>query len=228
MTEKSIIAIINILNRNPNYKNCIKHSISKNVDFAHIWIENSRLKHSPKPFFLIKKDTKYVGAVLDMNSDLHWVMLPEYRKNGYLTTALKEAIIPYLFTVAEREELNISINELEIGKKNYDNSSSTALKVGFKKVDDKSFVLINNDFYLKNKNLDIKYKGLEDDEIEDICKELQDIAKRVSVINSKIELSFGKSPSIYMKQPSLADMSYKLSYFTILIDDIKHDYIQDC
>jgi hypothetical protein len=226
MTEKSIIAIINILNRNPNYKNCIKHSISKNVDFAHIWIENSRLKHSPKSFFLIKKDTKYVGAVLDMNSDLHWVMLPEYRKNGYLTTALKEAIIPYLFTVAEREELNISINELEIGKKNYDNSLSTALKVGFKKIDDKNFILEQNDFDFSNENLDIKYKGLEDDEIEDISKELKAIAKKVSVINSKIELSLGHSPSTFM-EPSLDDMSYKLSYFTTLIDVIKHDYIQE-
>lgn len=58
MTEKSILSIINKLNRFPNYKNCIKHSISKNVDFAHVWIENSRLKHSPKSFFLIKKDNE--------------------------------------------------------------------------------------------------------------------------------------------------------------------------
>jgi hypothetical protein len=184
MSEASIISIINKLNRYPNYKQCIKHSISENVEFAHIWIENCRLKHSPKSFFLIKKDNKYVGAVLDMNSDLHWIMLPEYRKNGYLTTVLKEAIIPYLFTVAEREELNISINELEIGKKNYDNSLSTALKVGFKKIDDKNFILKQNDFDFSNENLDIKYKGLVDDEIEDICKELRDVAKKISIINS--------------------------------------------
>ncbi|UFH34432.1 GNAT family N-acetyltransferase [Flavobacterium acetivorans] len=226
MSEESIISIINILNRNPNYKNCIKHLISKNVDFAHIWIENSRLKHSPKPFFLIKKDTKYVGAVLDMKIDLHWVILPEHRKNGYLTTALKEAIIPYLFSVVEREELKISINGLEIGNENYDNSLSTALKVGFKKVDDTTYILEERDFDFSNEELDIKYKGLADDEIEGICKELNAIAKKVSIINSKIELSMGQSPSTYMK-PSLDDMSYKLSYFTTLIDDIKHDYIQD-
>jgi len=225
MSEASIISIINKLNRYPNYKQCIKHSISENVEFAHIWIENCRLKHSPKSFFLIKKDNKYVGAVLDMNSDLHWIMLPEYRKNGYLTTVLKEAIIPYLFTVAEREELNISINELEIGKKNYDNSLSTALKVGFKKIDDKNFILKQNDFDFSNENLDIKYKGLVDDEIEDICKELRDVAKKISIINSKIELYTAHSPVKYMK-PSLDDMSYKLNYFTTLLDDIKHDFIQ--
>jgi hypothetical protein len=227
MTEKSIIAILNGLNRNPNYRNCIKHSISKDVELAHIWIEKSIYKHSPKTFFLIKKDNEYVGAVLDMETDLHWVILPQHRRKGYLTTALKKAIIPYLFNNTEREELNISINELEIGKENYDNSLSTALKVGFKKVDDTTFILEQNDFDFSNENLDIKYKGLEDDEIEDICKELKDVAKKISIINSKIELFMGHSPIKYMK-PSLDDMSYKLSYFTSLIDDIKHDYIQDC
>lgn len=67
-----------------------------------------------------------------MKIDLHWIILPEHRKNGYLTNALKEAIIPYLFSVVEREELKISINELEISNKNYEASMRTALNVGFK------------------------------------------------------------------------------------------------
>lgn len=225
MTSSSIISIINKLNRNPNYKNCIKHSISKNVDFAHIWVENSRLKHSPKPFFLIKKDNEYVGAILDMTTDLHWVILPEHRKNGFLTMALKEAVIPYLFNIAEREEINISINEFEIGKKNHEASMSTALKVGFKKIDDKNFILEENDFDFSDEKLDMKYNGLSDGEMEGICTELKAIAKKVSSINSKIELSFGHSPAAYMR-PSLDVISDKLSYFTSLIDDIRHDYLQ--
>lgn len=65
MTAKSITAIINKLNRNLNYKNCIKHSISNSVDLAHIWIDDSIYKHSPKTFFLIKNDSGYIGAVLE-------------------------------------------------------------------------------------------------------------------------------------------------------------------
>lgn len=226
MSEETIISIINKLNRYPNYKKCIKHSISKNVELAHIWIENSIYKHSPKTFFLIRNENEYVGAVLDMKIDLHWVTLPQHRRKGYLTTALKEAIIPYLFSVVEREELMISINELQIGKDNYDNSLNTALKVGFKKVDDTTFILVGNDFDFSNEKLAIKHNGLRDGEIEDICKELKAIAKKVSVINSKIELSMGQSPSNYMK-PSLDVISDKLSYFTTLINDIKHDDIHD-
>lgn len=225
MSEDSIISIINKLNRYPNYKNCIKHSISEHVELAHIWIESSMHKHSPKTFFLIKKENEYVGTVLDMETDLHWVILPQHRRKGYLTTALKKAIIPYLFNNTEREELNISINELEIGKKNYNASKNTALQVGFKKIDDTTFNLEVHDFDFSNEELDIKYKGLADDEIEGICKELNAIAKKVSIINSKIELSLGQSPSNY-SAPSLDDMSYKLSYFTTLLDDMKHDYIE--
>lgn len=225
MSEESIISIINKLNRFPNYKNCIKLSINKNVELAHIWINNSFYRNNPQTFFLIKNDFGYVGAVLDMKIDLHWVIIPKHRKKGYLTNALKEAIIPYLFNITEREEINISINDLEIGKKNYEASMRTALKVGFKKVDDKNFLLEKHDFDFSNEELDIKYKGLSDGGIEDICKELKAIAKKVSVINSKIELFMGQSSSNYMK-PSLDDISFKLSYFTSLIDDIKHDYIQ--
>lgn len=223
MTEKSIVSIIHRLNKNPNYKNCIKHSISNNVDFAHIWIENSRLKHSPKSFFLIKKGNEYIGTVLDMETDLHWVILPKHRKNGYLINALKEVIIPYLFNIQEKEELNITINELEIGKDNYKNSSGTALKVGFKKVDDKSFVLVEKDFDFSNEKLEIKHKGLEDVEIEGICKELKAIARKVSVINSKIELSLGKQIEEYSK-PSLNEIANKLAYLKGAFKDMKYDF----
>jgi hypothetical protein len=226
MTAKSITTIINGLNKNPNYRNCIKHSISNTVDLAHIWIENSICKHSPKTFFLIKNDHEYVGAVVDMGTDLHWVVLPKYRKKGHLTKALKETILPYIFIHLERENQTISIKESEIGKKNFQHSLNTALQVGFSKVDNNNYILEEDDFDYSNEKLDIKYKGLADEEIDCISKELKDIAKRVSIINSRIELSLGQSPAKYMK-PSLAIISDKLSYFTTLIDDIKHDYIHD-
>lgn len=175
MSEESIISIINKLNRYPNYKNCIKHALSKNVEFAHVWINSVFYTNNPQTFFLIKNEIEYVGAVLDMKTDLHWVIVPKYRKKGYLTTALKDAIIPYLFSIVEREELKISINELEIGKKNYEASMSTALKVGFKKVDNSTFILKENDFDFSHEELDIKYKGLTNDQIKEISKKIRSI-----------------------------------------------------
>lgn len=175
MSEESIICIINKLNRYPDYKNCIKHSLTNTVELTHIWINSAFYRNNPQTFFLIKNDFGYIGAVLDMTIDLHWVVLPKYRKNGYLIKALNTAIIPYLLINAKREELNISINELEIGKKNYEASMSTALKVGFKKIDDKTLILKENDFDFSHEELDIKYKGLTNDQIKEISKKIRAI-----------------------------------------------------
>jgi altronate dehydratase len=88
LTDKHIIKLINNLNRNPNFKDCIKVGISSNVELAHIWY-NSEFsdRHVSYTYFLIKENNKYIGAVLDMTHDLHWVVLPKHRKKGYLTTA---------------------------------------------------------------------------------------------------------------------------------------------
>jgi hypothetical protein len=43
------------------------------------------------------------------------------------------------------------------------------------KVDDNLYFRIDKWFWFFKWKLDIKYKGLEDDEIEDICKELEDV-----------------------------------------------------
>jgi len=43
-----------------------------------------------------------------MDSDLHWYVEPEHRKQGYLTNAMKESILPYLFDEGEiRKELQL-------------------------------------------------------------------------------------------------------------------------
>ena len=117
--------------------------------------------------------------------------------------------------IAKNIQMSMNILKNEGYKMFYAKSGTMALEL-----------IKEHDFDFSNEELDIRYKGLEDDEIEDICKELKAIAKKVSFINSKIELSLGQSPANYMKL-SLDVISDKLSYFTTLIDDIKHDYIQD-
>jgi len=132
----------------------------------------------------------------------------------------------YIFIQLERENQTISIKESETGQKNYLNSLNTALKVGFRTIDKDNYILEEGNFDFSNEKLDIKYNGLKDNELEDISTELKAIARKVSVINSKIELSLGQSPANYM-QPSLDIISDKLSYFRTLLDDIKHEHIQN-
>ena len=56
MRNSKLLSLVNQLNINPNSKNIIRYSISDNVDFAHIWIDDNFYKHRPKTFFFIKNN----------------------------------------------------------------------------------------------------------------------------------------------------------------------------
>jgi len=80
-----------------------------------------------------------------MINDLHWYMLPRFRKKGYLSKSLKSTILPYLFY--EREEQEISIDIKKIGERNYYSSKRVAELLGFKKIETgqqkEFFILLN-------------------------------------------------------------------------------------
>ena len=226
MRNSKLLSLVNQLNRSPNSKNIIRHSISENVDFAHIWIDDTFYKHRPKTFFLIKNNVEFVGIVFDMVTDLHWTIKPKHRKKGYLTKALKEVILPYIFLNLERDEQIISIDESEIGRKNYINSSTLAKSVGFEEIDTNKFILKFEDFDNSHNKLKFKYEGLSKNEIQNLKKEIQNVAMKAYRLNSKIEMAFGKEVDCY-KSPSLSDISNSIAAFNMVIEDIEIDYLME-
>ncbi len=91
---------------------------------------------SPYTFFFIKnKEGVCVGAVLDMNRDLHWVVLKKYRGQGFLTQSLQKVILPYICLRMDRDEQRVTISKNEIGILNYQKSKEVALSVGFRPID---------------------------------------------------------------------------------------------
>lgn len=224
MTDKYIIQLLNKLNRFPNYKECIKVGISKNVELAHIWgKEGFSDSHIPDTYFLIKENNKYIGAVLDMTHDLHWVVLPKHRKKGHLSKALKYVILPYLLEETDRLEQKITIKRNEIGETNYQNSLKVALNVGFKPIDEKNLVFDYNSLDEEEYQLDFQYKGLPEEEFNNCINQLQKLAKQINVIGSKIELGYGKSieeysgKSIYERAENIANLKH-------IFKDINHDF----
>jgi len=161
MTEKEIRKYIDRLNNGNAGESIFTRQISKTVDVAKVWTEQPRMidkiigNFGSYRFFFIKNESKeYVGAVLDMYHDLHWYIVPKYRKMGYLTTALKETIIPYIF-YDERESQRISIDKNAIGETNYLNSKSVAIKLGFKAINEieTEFELQQTEFNWDSENL---------------------------------------------------------------------------
>jgi len=161
MTEKEIRKYINRLNAGKANESIFTRKISPNVYVAKVWPEQPKATdaivgnfHSYQFYFIKNESNKYIGAVLDMYRDLHWYMMPNYRKKGYLTKALQGAILPYIF-YDDREVQRITIEEASIGEENYLNSKRVAINLGFKAVNhlEMEFELKKNDFDWSNENL---------------------------------------------------------------------------
>lgn len=129
MTDSHISSIITGLNSNKLVNRIFTRQISSNVEFAFYWRKKPNINDEivgnecPYKLYLIKNEKKYIGAVLDMYNDLHWYLQVKYRKNGFLTKALKTAILPHIFI--ERDKQVITIDRNSIGRINYSNSKKS-------------------------------------------------------------------------------------------------------
>ena len=223
MTANQLQSFINKLNKGTYHKTIFKHQISKEVDFAKVWQSQSTKEVQPFKFFFIKNDAEYVSTVLLKHNDLHWYVTPKYRGKGYLTNALKNSILPFIFDEFGKSEQRITITESEIGKENYKRSSSVALNVGFKKLDDINFVLKNSDVTILYDGEDRVYDGLDSVSITAMKKELNTIAKRLHQINTQLENAFGEEVNNYLNT-SLKDMSDNIAHGNFFIQAMNEDF----
>lgn len=148
MTESELQGYINKLNSKSDDDLIFKRPIGENVEIAKVWDKWPELHEeinsqygSYTCFFIRNDDGKYVGAVLDMRNDLHWYVVPSYRGKGYLTRAMKNIILPYLYELEDRYKQRISIKWNEIGDENFKASRNVALNLGFIEIEDGIFEL---------------------------------------------------------------------------------------
>ena len=223
MTNKQIQSFIQKINNSNHHKTIFLHQISKDVDYGHVWDSIKSKNIKPSRFFFIKNSSEYVGAVLDMYSDLHWYITPQHRGKGYLTSALKHTILPYIFDVLERETQKISITESQIGTKLYKQSLKVALSVGFKKVDGNNLEIKCNELSNSFDTANTIFKGLRIDEVENFKKEIDNIAKRLYQLNVQLENAFGLE-AINYTDTTLSDMSDIIQFQKLVLQDMQEDY----
>jgi hypothetical protein len=119
MTDARLILLLNKMNKNPENDFYHLRPLSDNVVWAKFWLEKPKLTdkvysiNCPDRFYLIKNtDGVFVAIVYDMTTDLHWFVLPKYRKNGLLTNTLKDVILFHLFQDRDEQRITININSM--------------------------------------------------------------------------------------------------------------------
>jgi len=224
MTNKEISKYINRLNQGKGQESIFTREISESVVVAKVWSEQPKKTDSivgnfaSYRFFFIKNSMNvYVGAVLDMGTDLHWYISPKYRKRGYLTTALKESILPYVFE-NDRNEQRITI-ENGIGKKDYNNSRKVAEKLGFVpiNIEETEFLLKESMFGRDNARLTKKNKTISKDRIEILTKRVNYATKELLKISDELTMA-------YDDDKNLDDISNEVFKYTWKIEDLWYKY----
>lgn len=163
MRDETIMALLKNLNKGKGRNLIFKNSIGENVEYAKVWIwQKSEYTYKNQDFFLIKNgDGKYVSAICGTNN-FHWVTLYEERGNHFLSNALRNYVIPFLWGPDRQgihEPFKISINR-GIETRNFQSSLGLAKSIGFKEDNQNDFkieLLLNYDDFI---NKDVKTPNL--------------------------------------------------------------------
>jgi hypothetical protein len=224
MNEKEIISYINRINSGKLNETIFCRPISKNVLFAKVWkskpkLNCDRLEHlSPFTFFFIKNaEGVCVGAVLDMNQDLHWVVLKKYRGQGFLTQSLLNVILPYISLMMDRDEQQITISLNEIGIFNYQKSKQVALSVGFRPIDNEEKVFSLNllEQNYTNQFIQDENKKFELDYLDKLQNKFLFHYKNLQMLSDELKQNFGDDMM-------LSEHLDEIKHFKNRIEDIYH------
>jgi len=197
MTDQAIHQIINAFNT-PGKEIFITHQrISNFVNYALVWDDSdfhNLYPIDPYHFYIVQNEEGMaVAAVLDMTSDLHIYVIPEYRKQGHMTRAMQSAVLPHLSR--KRKSQRITITRSEIGDENFEASFAVAKRCGFRVIggiQDKTICTRG----LRKYNevvLDIKPVGMDHEQMAELRKDMNVVAGRLAQVNAVLALRLGES-----------------------------------
>src|SRR5690606_7871749 len=196
MTDEALHELLENLNSNNNSNLIHSKPLTRDVTFAKVWLKKPSLssrpsnKNGPDLFYFIKDENNvFIGAVFDMEYDLHWYVKPEKRKRGYLIRNMKETILPHIFS--KRSEQHITIEKDRIGKENFINSEKVASSLGFKKISDSKYLLSKKEYpklYLED-----PYEGLSFDEMDNLRFKVFYASQILWTVQTELEMKYGNN-----------------------------------
>lgn len=199
-----------------------KFQISSTVEYAKVWYELKPPLQIESRFFFIKNQQTYVGGINILREDLHWYVLKEERKNGYLTNALKNTILPFLFNKMGYEQVKISI--ISNNPNSAKASISVAEKVGFKRITEIDYLLYKDQLNFDEEVLSLKYPGIKKEEYKNLKNEIKEISTRLRQIHTQFEFSTGLKMEKY-QTPTLAELGDIVALRAWSLQDMYHDQL---
>lgn len=220
MRENELKRLVNELNRGTGKSLLFRRQIGKYVEVAKYWdkkpsLKRARLMQSKarNMYFIKNEQEQFVGVVYDMEGDLHWYLLPKFRGKGHLTKALKQTIIPYIFDVKMREEIQISIDIYAIGESNYVASRKVAETIGFRGLNnsDRHFILKSDVFDFSECDEDNeKNNPLNATEEEELKAKLRFLGEQVRLIADELKMRFDDDINLTHFADALESSRYRL------------------
>ena len=217
MKNTDIHQLIERLNRRLYIKNRIFISaLSATVDCIKIWeplLESCPNASAPQRFYCIKnKEGSYVAAVLDMGEhNLHWYVLPLFRKQGHLTRAMQSVIINHLFE--DREQQFITIDSTD--HSHILASQRVALKLGFKRNSESAYI---NEYRLAPPGIChtslAPTTPLGKKKIEELVNRTQWVATHLKMIHTELSEAYGENDCTD-ELKRLADLVYASSWYSV-------------
>jgi hypothetical protein len=217
MTESTIQKYIDLLNQNGYEDIIFKRPLSDFVDLAKVWPKIPEIEDSVPgnfysyTFFFIKNNVnEYIGAVLDMDDDLHWYVNPKHRKQSHLSKALKNTILPYIFE--ERDTQKISINKSILSEEEYDSSRHLALKVGFKPIDSENmhFEINASAFTSDNINFNTYNPQIDDDRIESMKRKVRFAYQLLYQVSDELNMAFNDDRQLIKHVKEIKNYTWKI------------------
>ncbi|WP_163325501.1 hypothetical protein [Draconibacterium mangrovi] len=218
MHNKSIKTIINKLN-DGDKEDIFLQKLSENVEYGIVWHKvklgfnsSGRLyRDKREQFYFVKNESSlYVGALLVMEDldDLHAYVLKKYRKQGHLFKAMSNTILPHIFKI--KEKIRITINEIDLGEKKYENSKRSALSLGFKSNDGFEFHLFKSDIQFTD-DVKIEMNRMTRARVKELQEKMEELAVSVSKIDDEFKMTIGCIPKLEELKTDIEDYSrYKL------------------
>ncbi|MFA6138335.1 MAG: hypothetical protein WC667_09630 [Sulfurimonas sp.] len=209
MTNESLEQYIQMYNSGKWNIPISSYRIGENVVFGKVWSNyptGEVSNEESKKFYFIEHAFECVAIVFEMDKyDLHWLVTERMRKKGYLHNALKEIILPHMFSDGRLEQCASADSEKNI---------KYLLRQGFEErnKDGKIIYFLNSNNVKLFTNSQVKRTQISDNEFANIKKQLHKLASELRIIRDQIKCAYDDDFNIEDIAYQVDDLGYEIEY----------------